>query len=428
MFILLLLAYAGLPLIGIAMMDTGEFGPSIGQFGYDSRAAKAYAAYLLVLLVSAVLVIRRAPVVECHVGHGVTNKQFRRVAKWGVLINVTFIMIMLFGFGAINVWSGAVPKGEFRTSLGFFGSVAYILIKFASPILLATLAVTWRFVSPSRANKLLLSANFVLVYIFGTTWGFKALPITMIMPALIILYWRITVREFVLLFSTALGTVYSLFVIFDSENEGYSTVFEFLLRRVTTIQGDVSWLMWDQYTSGQVFPDYARTLLAGMGDKILSVVLQIDKSDYQTWVDYHYDLMLTTLAGSPIDQVEGGHSVTGTPFSEGLVAGGLVGVGVFAVLGGLFAGWNFNIVASAIRKGRALIAATGATYAVMVLFPWLNGGGIVQLFHISTFVGMGLAVAMVAGISRLRLSGAVRPGPTGPSSFGVHGIRSQRPS
>ena len=140
-----------------------------------------------------------------------------------------------------------------------------------------------------------------------------------------------------------------------------------------------------------------------MGDRLMEVLLGLDRIYYVSWVQYHYDLMLTSLAGYSFDTIEGGHSVTATPFAEGVVALGASGVVVFGLIGGALLGLFYSLVRKGLAQGRPLLAALAATYVCTAVIPWLNAGAIVQLAHVSTLAGIVLLVFAMRIIRRTRI-------------------------
>ncbi len=119
--------------------------------------------------------------------------------------------------------------------------------------------------------------------------------------------------------------------------------------------------------------------------------------------------MLTYLAGVSLESIEDGHSIVGAPFSEGLIAGGLAGLAFFAALAGVLTGRLYRFLDQSLRRGRDVRAAMAATYFCFCLFPWLNGGGLVELYHISTLVSVGTTFAVLSLIRRRWLLRAPNP-------------------
>lgn len=398
------------PLVGIWLVEGGEYAASIGIEGYPNGASLAYGIYALAVAVigwGCVAWPRQPRRVKPQV-EGV-NAEFRHFGRNLLVFNTIFLFVFLFGFGAIGVWTGGIGKGEFRTNLGVLGAVPSTMTKFVIPALLAYLAALYRKSSSPGPLRWLLGINLLVASTIGASWGFKTFAFTILLPALLTLFWQIRIKTLVTLILVFVGELVLFFQLFDAGLEVDGDMQTLLVRRITVLQGDVSWYMWDQYTNGEVFPDYLPTLLAVFGDKVLTV-FGLSRDAFKEWTLYHYDFMITNLAGAPLDQIQEGHNITATPFSEGLVAGGVFGVAFFAVVGGLLVGWMYRFIDRSLREGRDIHAAIGATYFVLNVFPWLNGGGVVTLFHISVLVGLGITVLAMRAMQRFHF-GASLPRP-----------------
>lgn len=397
------------PLIGIILMEGGEFGATIGIYGHPNGAAWAYACYaagvVIVAWLSSGNVSRKGKGSRREVDTAAADARLEVFGKNLLWLNAIFLFVFLFGFGAIHVWAGNVGKGEFRTGLGAFGAIPNLMGKFILPALLAYASALFR--KSSRASHLrwLLGANFALMFVIGASWGFKTTAFIVLLPALVIIYWHITLMTLLRLAMLFVLLIFGFFFLFDVNFETYAEVHTFLLTRITVIQGDVAWYVWDIYKSGEEFPSYWPTLLAAVGDKVLTL-FGLSRSDFFQWTLFHYDLLITYIAGVPLEQIEDGHSITATPFSEGLVAGGVWGVALFSVLGGLLVGRMHAFIQQSLRKGHDGRAAIGTTYFCFYIFAWLNGGAVVQLFHLSVWIAL---LATVLAFKGMRMLGKRSP-------------------
>jgi hypothetical protein len=306
-------------------------------------------------------------------------------AKNLMLLNIMFLLIMLFGFGGIQVWMGTIGKGLFRATLGPFGGVAFLMTKFAIPALFAYLTVLMLGAEKNSKHTWMWRVNAVLIFLAGSTWGFKTTGLFMMLPALLILYWNLTASRLLGLVFAFGASLVLFFYWFDAELLEEVDVLTFLLTRLTVLQGDVPWHIWGLYSDGEALPNYWPTLLAAIGDTLLSTFF-VSKSNLYEWMSFHYDWMITYLSGTPIEYIADGHSVTATPFAEGLIAGGWAGVMLFSVIGGLLIGRTYYYLDRAIKTYRCTTAAILSTYFCFHIFSWLNGGAITQLFHISILV------------------------------------------
>ena len=60
----------------------------------------------------------------------------------------------------------------------------------------------------------------------------------------------------------------------------------------------------------------------------------------------------------------------------------------FGALAGILVGWIFRALSRAINEGRIVRIALLSNYFCWVVIPWMNGGGIIQLFHVASIAGM----------------------------------------
>ena len=67
----------------------------------------------------------------------------------------------------------------------------------------------------------------------------------------------------------------------------------------------------------------------------------------------------------------------------------------------LISGFVFRRIERALARSRTVSAALWSNYSVWCLFAWLNGGEIVQMFHISTLVGAALSWILLAQTQQL---------------------------
>lgn len=393
------------PLVGIYFIEGGSYAFSVAKDGYPNGAFTAFSFFIAIVLLFAfsIIYLTRRGRNDNFINYSIVNTdqetsdlqlKYLSFSTKLVLIHLVFLMIMLFGFGGIKVWMGIMEKGQFRTALGPFGSFAYIMMKIASPSLFAYCTLQYIQVNHNFLNKLLWRGNMILILILGSVWGFKSTGISMLLPSIIILYWKISFIKVLKLFVGFFGLLLLFFYLFDSDGVfGVDSVI-FIFDRLTTFQGDVSWHIWGLYSNGEQFPNYFPTLLSAFGDSTLKL-FGVARDNLFMWMNYHYDWMLIYLAGLPLEAIDSGHNIVGTPFSEGLVAGGITGMVTFASIAGILIGLSYNALANFIYKKKHTHAAVFASYFCFNIFPWLSGGSITQLFHISNFFGLLITLFLV---------------------------------
>lgn len=385
------------PLSGVSLVEDGAYATSVGQIGSPNGATIAFGVYVLSVLIFALLAVGRkhapANVKKLSQSLIVSEKQFFLFTRRLLVLNIIFLMVMLFAFGGIHVWMGTLEKGMFRASLGPFGAVPFIMTKFVIPALFAYSTILLMRIRYNVRAKRIWWFNVLLIIVVGSTWGFKTTGVFMLLPGLLILNWSLSLYKALLLAAAFFGSLVLFFFLFDSALMDDVDVFKFLVERLTVLQGDVSWYVWGEYVNGNTLPNYFPTLLAGLGDTVIGIF--VDKRIFLDWMSFHYDWMLTYIATGSEEAIINGHSVTGTPFSEGVIAGGWIGVALFAIITGILIGRTYRILGNAIANGRAKTAALVSTYFCFHIFAWLNGGAITQLFHISVLANVLFALLLI---------------------------------
>lgn len=386
------------------MMERGDYGGSMGLDGHRNGATLAYLTYTAVLLVcaascSSIQRKRTGPPGPKSASPALSRMYIQFVFLFGCVC----LLVMLFGFGGIRVLSGEIGKGEFRVGLGRFGAVAYWLTKFIMPGLLAYGACLYKTMDRTLANRMLWWSACGAAFVVGITWGYKTSGALMLLPALLILFWETTITRLTALAIVLVTTTAGLFFWFGEDKDTAVPVLQFFWYRVTVLQGDVAWLVWDHYTNGTTFPPYAKTLVTIGGDKLFSLVTDIHRSNIVAWAEYHYDFLLNSVAGIPAHITAQGHSITATPFAEGVIAGGLAGMVLFGALAGVIIGFMHRALSNSIQTGRTLRTALLSTYFCWVVFPWLIGGAVHQLVHIATGIGIVLACLAILAVRYLSI-------------------------
>lgn len=380
------------PLLGIIQVENGAYAANVAEWGHANGASYAFIAYSLCAIAGAWIwtrgeFFRRPPLIVFPLSRTKARIANRCIAI-ALVVNGLFCALTLLLFGGLSVLLGEVGKGDFRSSLGGLGAFAYLTLKWLAPSTFALACAQYVFAGRPTASRKLLVALGLLTFLIGMSWGFKSSGLLVLLPGFVILLWRATLRSVVVYTASSMFVLLAAFMFFDTvEGSAYESALQFLVARLTVFQGDVSWYLWGQWIDGASFPGYAVTLSVAIGDQLFTLLSGISRDDGERWILVHYGSLLTYVVGYPIEGIQAGHSVTGTPFSEGLIAMGAPGILVFGVLAGVVSGFLYGRIASAMRRQRAIPLALWSNYSVWCAFAWLNGGEIVQLFHISVIVG-----------------------------------------
>lgn len=392
------------PLTGVIFMEMGAFSFASQEVGYANGATIAYLIYMAIfcLCYSLFNLKIRFPVINTLSG------QYSTIAILTIIINCIFLFIILIPFGGYKVFLGQVDKGTFRISLGFFGSVAFLMTKLFLPSLLALNGFYFLKSDKTTQNKILLVLNFILAFIFGASWGFKSTAVFILMPSLLILYPKIELKKAVI-FGAVILTSFVLFSMFfdNANNVDFNKIdifavnsdgnpIQLILYRITVLQGDTCWKVWDLFINNKLSGvSYSKTIWGIIGDGNLNRLFGVNTNDYTEFITYHFGLLLTFLCGNSPAAISEGYNVTGTVFSEGVIAGGKTGLVCFSAFAGVYTKIIKTFIDKGLTNNLPMLASVSSTYFCFNVFSWINGGGIETLFHISVLIGIILNVVFL---------------------------------
>jgi hypothetical protein len=391
------------PFIGVLIMDNGGYGTSINQLGHENGATSAFLLYLILFFAVVLFVTNTKRVFfnfqiksESHY----SIPEDRNFFPMGILclaVMCVFTAFTLFSMGGWDVLLGRVGKGHFRVSLGDFGPVGYLILKYYAPGVFAFACLKFLRSDKNRTDKILLALIACMLILLSFGWGFKSGAILALLPALILIFWTSSLLYAIVFGIFSLLLLIFTYWLFDSTNIDFefSRALIFMFERLTVMQGDVPWKIWDLYSSDFAFPDYKNTLLPVLGDRVFSAFTGITIEQPYEWIMAHFGLMLTYLTGYPIAGIIAGHNITGTPFSEGLIAAGFVGMILFSLISGFAVGLVYLVLDHVIRAGSDKVAAAIACYSVMAVIAWVLGGGILSMVHISVIFGVLTTIAFL---------------------------------
>lgn len=409
-------------------MEMGTFGIDVAMFGYPNGATLAYSLYLFAFLVSYKF---KNKTIKRNIDKTIElNRYEQNIAvkkfKLSIFVLLFFLFTMLFLFGGINVIFGNVTKGDFRISFGIFGAIPFFITKLFAPALLAYLTNYYILLKKKLPKiKKLFIINVILCFIIGATWGFKSTAIMILLPTAIIFWKKISLRKLFIVSSVSILIFTAFAVFYDNRNFKLNDVkttitdfsieetfditklnaFSAILYRLTVVQGNSAWRIWDLYKSGETMPNYWETFLSIFGDKFLAWS-DISRSNKSEFIRYHFSAATTDLIKKSAAHEGFKHNVTATAFSDGVIMGGTLGV----FLIGLLAGYISKII-----KRKIILYHLTHNYihlSIVVVFfssyfrSWLNSGGFSSLIHISLFIGLGLTFLFLKtfdSISKSRL-------------------------
>jgi len=386
-----------LPLFGVMAMESGEVSPFVDEPGGPNGASYAYAVHLLAFFVAFVLVLKaRAPrkakravaaAPTLPPVHGVSPAVVDRYAVVCVALFILLTVLMLFAYGGIGVLTLAVDKSEFRVSLGTFGALMTLSTKWFMPAMFAALVRACADVGWTLPRKLMVGVATLCLALVGASWGFKTTVVLMMLPAIILVSWRLSARSLAWLGVFFVVNVLTFSLFFD-QHEDLGVALEALLLRLTALQGDLAWYTWEKVVNGADTPGYLKTFLPVLGDGMLRQITGTDpERDFAEWASYYFGNAMTLFGGYPVEGVQAGVTNQPTMFAESLVVGGRHLFFVVSALFGAVTGYVAATLRCAIASHRHAAAATLATFFSFTILSWTLGNGFSSLFYLINLVG-----------------------------------------
>lgn len=397
------------PFVGIVMMEAGSYGLSINEFGSRNYASEAFLAYSTVVFLTIVTCDKLGIFRNLGKGRPKSLPNPDAVTFNAIILFIPMLAFVLIVLGGLSTLSGVVSAGEFRAALGGGGALGYLIIKYFAPSIFSYALLTNVATNPRRLMSVPLIILGGLLLITSMSFGYKAAIVLALAPAAMLYFWKSSIWCLVPLAAGAMALIIFGYMFFQ-DIPTIGEAFQRLTYRLFILQGDVAWKVWDIHASGAPLPPYGPTLPPIVGDRIFSFLTQVTRADPEAWVATHFGLMVTHLSGYSYETIMAGHNNTATVFSEGLIAGGLVGLFGFAVLAGLIIQALYRFIDNRLRANDFIAASIGASYTIMGLMAWLIGGGITAIVHLSIFVAFVSTFILLRLISvRRRRSDRTQP-------------------
>lgn len=386
-------------------MEMGAYSFAANELGYANGATLAYSLFSILLYITYRITLKN-PIAFLEIKNSTLN--YKAIALVILFINLIALFIILIPFKGYQIWIGQIDKGAFRVNLGFFGSIAYMMVRSFIPAMICMISYLYiKKIEKTSNDKLILFLNFFVAFLFGASWGYKSSALFILLPGLILFFWNIKFISFLKFsgISVFLFVIFSFF--FDNRSlefnavdilntQGTGNALEAVIYRLTVLQGDACWKIWNLHLNGDLDTvQYHKVLISILGDKNIDLLFGVNQNDYVNFIQYHFGLLLTYLCGNSPDAIAYGYNVTGTVFSEGLIAGGIKGLVFFAIFAGFLTGLSVNLIKEAMIKNNPIFVSIITSYFCFNIFAWLIGGGVDSLFHISILTGVFLTYILL---------------------------------
>jgi len=409
---LLMLAALYIPLVGLAYLSKGAFAQGLGQGTGDNGATYAYMAYCFAF-VSALILTESSRLVR-QIGSSPRRNVpgFKATAAVAIVALASMAIFVLLAAGGINTFLQGLSAGEFRIGLGGTGAIAYLILKYYSPVVITILLLVANHHRRIFSWQVILAS--LLHMIIAMSFGYKSAIIMAMLPPCILLLWNAHWSRIFGMGVVGFVILVVAYIFMKPPDQASLSPIEAVFYRTFALNAEVPWKVWDTlYREGKQLPPYIDTLPALLGDRIFSSMTGITRADPEQWANTHFSVFMTTLGKYDAEYViMNGHNNAANIFSEGLMAGGIIGMLAFGFMAGAFANMLCYLIENRLAAQDYGAAAVGSAYFIFAFIAWMLGGGVVEILHVAVLFGVITAFigarAMMA-IARLLELKAVQP-------------------
>lgn len=402
-----------MPLIGIFLVEHGAYSYSSGEIGYINGSFWVFLIHSIIFFIF-FFIFKKIKIGYFNDNY-LYSQRLKQILnnKWinYFIIVLIFFLILLLFFGGYKTIIGEVQKGEFRSKtigIAGLGFLAFLITKFWLPSIGAYISYLHIYSQKKLNDKLKLGVILFFISFSGFLWGFKTSAISVILPSLIVLYWKMPLKKFIKISLIFFIIIYLAALKFDKDQiESYNiNPIMFIFYRITIIEGDAFWKIWDRYINSEfdvLCLEYFRYLLISLGNKFLHI-LGINLNDPYSILSYKLSSYFTYLVNNDIlSSTSGEHNITVTIASEGLVFLGFPLFFVFTIFAAMITAINYKIIKNSYYYRKPITLSVSSSFFVFCTWSWLKGGDITSVFHISNFIGIISSIMILKILNRIKL-------------------------
>lgn len=381
------LAFLMFPIIGEYLAYIN--GIYLSKAGYSSIKLIIYHSVFSAIVLSIAFVVsnHKVAINSDYIEYSLVeiNKIFNKA-----IILLAAMSIVLFFISGYKIIFGLADRGEIRVGLGILGPLHTMILGYFPVSIFVFTSVLY--LNSSIKIKKVLKKKLIIILIFpfilGILSGYKAVAVSMLVPALMILYFNNfnIFRIFIFtIFSVVVLTIATSFVM----NCTIERAFEFMIHRATIMSAYGTIGFWN--TLGNVdtpLSDILINFMGSLGSGISSMLLGMEtnnpeflKTNLSRYVTYLvYPLKDRALAGSV--------NVTVTSFAHSIFVFGKVFFVFYAAIQGFVIGFIIRGIKISTLRNFPLKTALFSVYFFYVIIPMLNSGEIYMLFSLPVIVYM----------------------------------------
>lgn len=375
--------------------------PIIGEIFIYTTGINLYAGSVDIKLITYNIIHASIILLFAYKATRTNNLQINIIPYKPNRIIVRCAIVALIGLVIVFMTSGYryfildMDRGDIRVGLGFTGIVSTWVIRFLLPAVLALSTLTFiqsvKRTTPS--GKTIYYLTWVLVILSAVSTGYKAPVISMLLPALSILFFHkkvlglaikvVPVALIVLSISTAVV-----------RNTSISDGFYFLMHRMTVMVAYGTVGMWNNFPDGAGFSEAIKLSYNIFGNNVAELILGHSQNSVE-FLSTNLSRLVTYLAyPNTTGALNGTVNVTVTNFGEAYYMFGNW-FPVYSVFSGIIFYLLILKFKQSLKNNKLTMAIIMLTFIHAILLPWLNSSSIFILISLPTIVWISMTLIVL---------------------------------
>jgi len=313
---------------------------------------------------------------------GIDDVIINRVYKRGLLVLIITLILVLFYYGAIDIWMGKIGRGEQRIRLGYLGFLYNFFTMFLPAGIVALSSFLYKYSQNQKKFRKKLYLIYLLAISIGVSTGFKYTAILIISVGMVEMSKYVKLKYivfFALLF--LLLTTFSAYFFMGLDPE---TALNYVFARATSVAAEGTVAVYNLFPEGA--PDAWMALLYAFGNKISSVLTGNEVNSVE-FLKINITRYIGYLTYPKADEaLSGAFNLTITNFGEGVYYFGKYYYFIFSLITSSIINYSVYLWYTTNRPTKIIFHSMVSIYLMLVVLPWLMGGAIGNLFGIPTFI------------------------------------------
>jgi len=352
----------------------------------DHYLVLSYAIHLIIIFGIILLFLKKInPKIDFSYTPDISPKKVSSVLNKSLITLVILICIELFVFGAINIISGVTSRGDFRTTLGVFGFFYNAVTMFLPAGIIVLASIYYKLSDRRKKFKYKLLLIYILALSIGVFTGFKYTALLITSAGLVQMSNYIKIRQLVFIGSLFLGLMtFSAFYFMRMDDGAIALQYVFARATSVAVEGTVG--VYNVFPEGG--NDAWMNLLYAFGNKIASVLTGYSVTDPE-FLKVNLTRYIGYMTYPKADEaLSGAFNLTVTNFGEGVYYFGKYYYFIYSFITGTIVGYIIYKFFRTRHNDMIIFHTMINVYMMVVVFPWLMGGMIANLFGIPTIVYM----------------------------------------